>query len=278
MPSPGLPARRSLVMGQHDRIRRGLLQRDYPQPDPDRPAHPQGIDYARVSMAAGEPAAGPAARCTAGRLTAAGREPHAPSPAALAPDASAQASGRVEDQTGSETLSVVLTGSGKRAGRWAGVGGNGPAGADDDSGHPRPRPPNGPPGLCAGGGILRKASGVARRSVPGRPRYAPVSVDVSSLSGILAAYVDLPGVGVRPLGPVRPFSGGGLGAARVATSTLSMFPGTSGRREPDRPGATMFGDACPGTACARATMDAVACARWNNVKQSPHTPGSGRAL
>ena len=36
-------------MGQHDRIRRGLLQRDYPQPDPDRLAHPQGIDYARVA-------------------------------------------------------------------------------------------------------------------------------------------------------------------------------------------------------------------------------------
>ena len=41
-PSPGLPAGRSLVMGKHDRTRRGLLQQDYPQPDPDRPVHPQG--------------------------------------------------------------------------------------------------------------------------------------------------------------------------------------------------------------------------------------------
>ena len=40
-------------------------------------------------------------------------------------------------------------------------------------------------------------------------REQSVSVDLSSLSGILAAYVDLPGVGVRPLGPFSPFVGGG---------------------------------------------------------------------
>ena len=58
-------------------------------------------------------------------------------------------------------------------------------------------------------------------------RQQSVSVDLSSLSGILAAYVDLPGVGVRPLGPFSPFVGGGLGAARVASGETRMtFPKT----------------------------------------------------
>ena len=58
-------------------------------------------------------------------------------------------------------------------------------------------------------------------------REQSVSVDLSSLSGILAAYVDLPGVGVRPLGPLSPFVGGGLGATRVASGeTRLTFPKT----------------------------------------------------
>ena len=58
-------------------------------------------------------------------------------------------------------------------------------------------------------------------------REQSVSVDLSSLSGILAVYVDLPGVGVRPLGPLSPFVGGGLGATRVASGETRMtFPKT----------------------------------------------------
>ena len=59
-------------------------------------------------------------------------------------------------------------------------------------------------------------------------REQSVSVDLSSLSGILAVYVDLPGVGVRPpLGPLSPFVGGGLGATRVASAeTRLTFPKT----------------------------------------------------
>ena len=58
-------------------------------------------------------------------------------------------------------------------------------------------------------------------------RQQSVSVGLSSLSGILAAYVDLPGLGVRPLGPFSPFVGGGLGAARVASGETRMtFPKT----------------------------------------------------
>ena len=55
-----------------------------------------------------------------------------------------------------------------------------------------------------------------------------MSVDLSSLSGILVVYVDLPGVGVRPpLGPLSPFVGGGLGATRVASGeTRLTFPKT----------------------------------------------------
>ena len=66
-------------------------------------------------------------------------------------------------------------------------------------------------------------------------REQSVSVDLSSLSGILAAYVDLPGLGVPTLGPLSPFVGGGLGAARVASGetrmtfpkTRTVVPGTS---------------------------------------------------
>ena len=58
-------------------------------------------------------------------------------------------------------------------------------------------------------------------------RQQSVSVDLSSLSGILAAYVDFPGVGVRPLGPFSPFVSGGLGATRVASGETRMtFPKT----------------------------------------------------
>ena len=58
-------------------------------------------------------------------------------------------------------------------------------------------------------------------------RQQSVSVDLSSLSGVLAAYVDLPGLGVRSLGPFSPFVGGGLGAARVASGETRMtFPKT----------------------------------------------------
>ena len=58
-------------------------------------------------------------------------------------------------------------------------------------------------------------------------REQSVSVDLSSRSGILAVYVDLPGLGVRPLGPLSPFVGGGLGATSVASGETRMtFPQT----------------------------------------------------
>ena len=63
-------------------------------------------------------------------------------------------------------------------------------------------------------------------------RLQSVSADLSSLSGMLAAYVDLPELGLRKLSP---FIGGGIGAARVAIGetrmtfpkTTTIVPGTS---------------------------------------------------
>ena len=66
-------------------------------------------------------------------------------------------------------------------------------------------------------------------------RLQSVSTDLSSLSGMLAAYVDLPELGLHKLGPFSPFIGGGIGVARVAIGetrmtfpkTTTIIPGTS---------------------------------------------------
>ena len=50
-------------------------------------------------------------------------------------------------------------------------------------------------------------------------RLQSVSANLSSLSGMLAAYVDLPELGLRKLSP---FIGGGIGAARVAIGETRM--------------------------------------------------------
>ena len=56
-------------------------------------------------------------------------------------------------------------------------------------------------------------------------RLQSVSANLSSLSGMLAAYVDLPELGLRKLSP---FIGGGIGAARVAIGETRMtFPKTT---------------------------------------------------
>ena len=59
-------------------------------------------------------------------------------------------------------------------------------------------------------------------------RRQSVSVDLSTLSGMVAAYVDLPALGMPRLGPFDPFLGAGIGAARVKTGeTRMMFPATT---------------------------------------------------
>ena len=56
-------------------------------------------------------------------------------------------------------------------------------------------------------------------------RQQSVSADLSTLSGMLAAYVDLPELGVPRLGRFSPFLGGGAGAVRVEIGETRMaFP------------------------------------------------------
>ena len=55
-----------------------------------------------------------------------------------------------------------------------------------------------------------------------------VSADLSSLSGMIAAYVDLPQLGLRKLGPFSPFIGGGAGVSRIDIGETRMeFPKTA---------------------------------------------------
>ncbi|MDE0390884.1 MAG: outer membrane beta-barrel protein [Rhodospirillales bacterium] len=59
-------------------------------------------------------------------------------------------------------------------------------------------------------------------------RRQSVSADLSVLSGMVAAYVDLAALGLPRLGPFDPFIGVGIGAARIATGeTRMMFPATT---------------------------------------------------
>ncbi len=59
-------------------------------------------------------------------------------------------------------------------------------------------------------------------------RWQSVAADLSSLSGMLAAYVDLPGLGLPRLGPFSPFIGAGIVAARTEIDETRMtFPRTT---------------------------------------------------
>ncbi|MCY4480175.1 MAG: outer membrane beta-barrel protein [Rhodospirillales bacterium] len=59
-------------------------------------------------------------------------------------------------------------------------------------------------------------------------RRQSVSTDLSVLSGMVVAYLDLPALGLPRLGPFDPFLGAGIGAVRVATGeTRMMFPATT---------------------------------------------------
>ena len=55
-----------------------------------------------------------------------------------------------------------------------------------------------------------------------------VTADLSSFAGMVAAYIDLPGVGVPKIGPFGPFVGAGLGVARTRIGQTRMtFPATT---------------------------------------------------
>ena len=58
-------------------------------------------------------------------------------------------------------------------------------------------------------------------------RRQSISANLSSLSVLATAYVDLPGLGLLHLGPFRPFVGAGAGASRIDTRETTMaFPVT----------------------------------------------------
>ena len=55
-----------------------------------------------------------------------------------------------------------------------------------------------------------------------------VAADLSSFAGMLAAYIDLPGLGVPKFGPFGPFVGAGLGVVRTRIGQTTMtFPATT---------------------------------------------------
>ena len=55
-----------------------------------------------------------------------------------------------------------------------------------------------------------------------------VAADLSSFAGMVAAYIDLPGLGVPSLGPFGPFVGASLGVVRTRIGQTTMtFPATT---------------------------------------------------
>ena len=67
--------------------------------------------------------------------------------------------------------------------------------------------------------------GHANYLAPGRRQE--VSVDVSSVSAMLSAYLDVAELGMPRLGPFSPFVGGGIGISRIETDETHMeFPRT----------------------------------------------------
>lgn len=69
-------------------------------------------------------------------------------------------------------------------------------------------------------------AGRANFLAPGRRQE--VAAEISSTTAMLAAYVDLPALGVPRLGPFAPFAGAGLGIARTRIGEMRMtFPATT---------------------------------------------------
>ena len=81
-----------------------------------------------------------------------------------------------------------------------------------------------------------------------------VTADLSSFAGMVAAYIDLPGVGVPKIGPFGPFVGAGLGVARhpdrADPRDVSGDDDDRSGRRPDR--SCMDGDSRGGGGAGRA--------------------------
>ena len=80
--------------------------------------------------------------------------------------------------------------------------------------------------LAGGYRPQRGFQGEANFLEPGRQQS--VGTDVSTLSAMLAAYVELDALGVPRIGPFSPFIGAGIGVVRTRTATTTMsFPKTT---------------------------------------------------
>ncbi len=106
-----------------------------------------------------------------------------------------------------------------------------------------------------------------------------VSVDLSVVSGMVAAYADLPALGLPTLGPFAPFVGAGVGAARVrAGETRMMFPATTtivpGVR---RSGFAWMVTAGVATALSESTTLDLAW-RYSDLSAAETATGGGRVL
>ena len=106
-----------------------------------------------------------------------------------------------------------------------------------------------------------------------------VSVDLSVVSGMVAAYVDLPALGLPKLGPFAPFVGAGIGAARVrAGETRMTFPATTTHVPGDhRTGFAWMVTAGVATALSESTTLDLAW-RYSDLGAAETATGGGRVV
>ena len=107
-----------------------------------------------------------------------------------------------------------------------------------------------------------------------------MSVDLSVLSGMVAAYVDLPALGLPRLGPFDPFLGAGIGAARIETGETRMtFPATTTmcRARVTEPDFAWMVTAGVATALSESTTLDVAL-RYSDLGAAETATGGGRVV
>ena len=106
-----------------------------------------------------------------------------------------------------------------------------------------------------------------------------VSVDLSVVSGMVAAYTDLPALGLPKLGPFAPFVGAGVGLARIrAGETRMMFPATTTHVPGDhRTGFAWMVTAGVATALSESTTLDLAW-RYSDLGAAETATGGGRVV
>ena len=105
-------------------------------------------------------------------------------------------------------------------------------------------------------------------------REQSVMADLSSLSAMLAGYIDLPGLGLPKLGPLVPFVGAGAGWVRTRIEEMHMtFPRTT----TVVPGASRTGFGWMVAAGVSASLGERVtlgpCLALHGPRRSPHRPG-----